>query len=104
MLVQDKDDRVYMVGQKLHYTPSLINFDPEVLDVTKIRMMGCGRKHYIIVNSDNNLMVWGKNFFKDTSETFSEGFSFHYGDTLFDDGQIEQLEVKYGIFGALVKH
>jgi alpha-tubulin suppressor-like RCC1 family protein len=22
-------------------------------------MMGCGRKHYIIVTKDNNLMAWG---------------------------------------------
>ena len=28
----------------------------------------------------------------------------YHGDTLFDDGTIEHLEVKYNIFGAIVKH
>jgi len=33
----------------------------------------------------------------------SEGFSYYDGDMLFNNSTIESLEVKYGIFGALVK-
>ena len=65
--------------------------------------MACGRKHYILVTKDNNIMVWG-NVFKDKSDEHSEGFSFHYGDSIFDDGKVNALEAKYGIFGALVEN
>ncbi len=65
--------------------------------------MACGRKHYMLLNEDNQLYVWG-NVFKQKSEVQSEGF-FHFdGDKLFEEGEIKQLEVKYTIFGALVKH
>jgi len=66
-------------------------------------MMGCGRRHYILVTKDNNLLVWG-GVFKEKVELQSEGFSFHYGDSLFEGGKITDLEVRYGIFGALVQH
>ena len=48
----------------------------------------------MIVTKDNNLLTWG-NVFKEkntdpTQQT--EGFSFYYGDSLFDGCQIQQLE------------
>jgi alpha-tubulin suppressor-like RCC1 family protein len=104
MLVQDENNKIYMIGQKLHYTPSKIQFDPNVLDVNSVRMMGCGRKHFFIINNDNNLLVWGNNIFKEKSEIHTEGFDFFYGDNLFNGGIVSQLEVKYGIFGCLVQH
>jgi len=55
------------------------------------------------VTKDNNLLVWG-NVFKEGKTEHTEGFDLYYGDTLFADGKIEQLEVKYSIFGALVKN
>lgn len=48
-------------------------------------------------------MVWG-NIFKEKSETYSEGFHVYNQDALFDDGTIKDLEVRYGVFGALVEH
>jgi alpha-tubulin suppressor-like RCC1 family protein len=83
----------------------MFNFNPELLDINNVRLMGCGRKHYIIVTKDNNLLTWG-NVFKEKSNDPSqqtEGFTITYGDSMFDGGQIDQLEVKYSIFGALVK-
>lgn len=64
--------------------------------------MACGRKHYILVTNDNNIMAWG-NVFKESSEDHSEGFAFFYGDSIFDGGKVKALEAKYGIFGALVQ-
>ena len=87
---------------KLHYTPKKLLFDPEFLDVGKVKLMGCGRKQYLIVNDQNNLMAWG-NVFKEKSESHSEGFAFYYGDSLFPGGIVQDLQVKYGIFGALVE-
>ena len=51
------------MGLKLDYIPKQLNFFEEFKweDVTQ---MACGRKHYVILNKDNNLMVWG-NVFKE---------------------------------------
>jgi hypothetical protein len=67
--------------------------------------MGCGRKHYIVVTKDNNLLTWGNVFKEKTTDPSqqTEGFSFYYGDSMFNGSQISQLEVKYSIFAALVK-
>jgi alpha-tubulin suppressor-like RCC1 family protein len=62
-----------------------LNFDPEVLDVKNVRQLACGRKHFIVLTNDNNLLVWG-DVLKDKSEFNSEGFHLHFGDKLFDDG------------------
>ena len=90
---------------RINYTPRQFKFSPDLLDITNVRLMGCGRKHYIIVTNDNNLLTWGK-VFKEKNTDISqqtEGFSFYYGDSLFNGSKITQLEVKYSIFGVLVK-
>lgn len=100
-IIQDENNAIYLVGLKLHYLPKKMSFDPEILDVNNVRLLACGKKHYVIVNNDNNLLVWGS-IFKEKSEIHTEGFSFHNGDELFDGGKVTDLQVKYGIFGALV--
>ena len=100
-MIQDVNDRLYQVGLRLHYTPKVLSFDPEALDVSKIKIMACGRKHYIIVTEDNDVLTWG-DVFKEKSEVHTEGFSMHYGSELFE-GEIKQLEAKYTIFGALIE-
>lgn len=102
MLLQDTEDNIYMTGQKLHYFPSKLNFDPEILKTEDVRIMGCGLKHYILVTKDNNLLTWGQ-VFSEKSEKWTEGFSFHYGDSLFEESQVVSLEARYGILGALCK-
>jgi alpha-tubulin suppressor-like RCC1 family protein len=41
-----------------------LNFDEDILDKNSIKLLGCGRKHYVIVTNDNNLLIWG-NVLKD---------------------------------------
>ena len=65
--------------------------------------MQCGRKHYVVLNKDNQLMVWG-NVFKEKPALERDGFGLHFGDTLFNGGKIRELSLKYSIFGALVDH
>jgi alpha-tubulin suppressor-like RCC1 family protein len=93
----------------MNYTPKQYNFDPKFVDINDIRLMGCGRRHYIIVTNDNNIVCWGNVFKEKTTDTekksmAAEGFNFYYGDSLFDGGQITKLEVKNSIFGALIQH
>ena len=64
MLIRDEHNELYQTGLKMNYTPKKLNFDKDLLDVNDIRLLGCGRKHYIIVTKDNNLLTWG-NVFKE---------------------------------------
>ena len=106
MLIQDIDNEIYQTGLRMNYTPKQLNFDPSILDTSNIKMMGCGRKHYIMVTNDNNIVAWGNVFKERPSDQslYSEGFAYYYGDSLFEEGQITQLEVKNAIFGALIEH
>ena len=101
-MLLDEDDYVYKVGLKMDYVPKKMNFfnDFPKEDIT---LMACGRKHYIIINKNNNLMVWG-NVYKEKCVKESEGFGLYFGNDLFDNGNIKYLSMKYGIFGALVEH
>lgn len=87
-IIQDTENQIYLAGLKLHYLPKKLNFDPEILDVNNIRILACGQKHYVIVDENNNLMVWG-NVFKEKSELHTEGFAFYNGDELFDECKIQ---------------
>jgi len=69
-------------------------------DVTQL---SCGRKHYVVLNKNNQLMVWG-NVFKEKAQLEKEGFGLYFGDSLFEGGKIKELSMKYSIFGALVEH
>lgn len=64
--------------------------------------MACGRKHYILVTEDNQMLIWG-HVISETSSTSSEGYQVYSGDALFDGSSIEALEVQYSVFGAIVK-
>ena len=87
MMMQDLNDDIYITGLKLHYLPKKLNFDPEVLDKKNVKLLGCGRKHFVIVTNDNNLLVWG-DVLKDKTEFNSEGFHLHFGNELFEEGQV----------------
>jgi hypothetical protein len=47
-------------------------------------------------------MVWG-GVFKEKPEKEVDGFGLYYGSSLFGSGNIRQLSMKYGIFGALIE-
>lgn len=81
-----------------------MHFDPEFLDVNKVDLLACGRKHFIITTTDNKIMAWGDVFKDKNNDEYSEGFHRYNEKLLFDDGKVKKLEVKYSIFGALVEH
>lgn len=72
----------------MNYEPKKLNFDKDILDKNNIKLLGCGRKHYVIVTNDNNMLIWG-NVIKDESNKQSEGYSLYNGDSLFENGAIE---------------
>ena len=63
-MVQDTDNNLYQVGQKLYYTPTQLAFTPDFLDKDNVDIMACGRKHYIITTKDKKIYAWG-NVFKE---------------------------------------
>jgi hypothetical protein len=65
--------------------------------------MACGKKHYVIWNKQNQLLVWG-NIIKEKAIEEMDGFGLHQGESLFEGGRIRDLSMKYGIFGALIEH
>lgn len=81
----------------------MIKLPDEFKEAGAVAGMTCGRKHYVIWNQNNQLLVWG-NVFKEKAEKEVDGFGIHFGEQLFDGGQIKQLSMKYGIFGALIEH
>lgn len=87
MLMRDSQNRVYKTGLKLDYTPKLIKFNEDLLPGDKIRQLACGKRHYIVLDADNNLHTIGP-VFKDSTESNHDGFNVHDGDKLFDGGKV----------------
>jgi len=102
MLIQDESDKVYKTGLKIDYTPKRFELDPGFAG-SAIKGMTCGRKHYVLWNEDNKLLVWG-NILKEKPENKTDGFGLHSGESLFEGGTIRDISMKYGIFGALIEH
>ena len=102
MLIKDVKNRIYKTGLKLDYSPKLLNFDDD-FSTENITAMGCGRKHYVLLNKDNKLLVWG-NVFKEKPIKESEGFGLYFGDNIFNGGKVVDLSLKYSIYGAIVEH
>ena len=102
MLFQDENGGIYKTGLKLNYTPKKIALMEEFSDPNSIAGMTSGRRHYVVWNQNNQLMVWG-GVFKEKAEKECDGFGLYYGSSLFEGGKIKQLSMKYGIFGALVE-
>ncbi len=75
----------------------------EFSDPNSLAGMTCGRRHYVLWNKKDELMVWG-GVFKEKAEKSEDGFGLYSGKQLFDGGKIKQLSMKYGIFGALIEH
>jgi len=103
MMIQDEFDGIFKVGLKLDYSPNQVKMVEEVSQPGVIEGMTCGRRHYVLWNKNNQLLVWG-NVLKEKPAKELDGFGLHFGDSLFDGGHIKQLSMKYGIFGALIEH
>ena len=103
MFVQDVENDLYTVGLKLDYDPKRLDFNSDLFNKDDVKTLACGQRHYMAVTNNNDLAIWG-NVLADASDHQDQGFNLYSGDKYFDDGQIEHLEVKYSIFGAIVKH
>lgn len=103
MLFQDEEGGIYKTGLKLDYTPKKIKLMEEFSDPKTLAGMTCGRRHYVLWNTNDQLMVWG-GVFKEKAEKSVDGFGLYYGSQLFEGGNIRQLSMKYGIFGALIEN
>lgn len=101
-MLKDEDGNVYKTGLKLDYTPKKINLENNESISTNVNAIGCGRKHYALVNDNNQLLVWG-NVFKEKSDKSIDGFNIYYGDSLFNGGRCTNLSMKYGLFGVVAK-
>lgn len=93
---------MYKTGLKLDYTPKQLNFFEE-FPKEDIKQICCGRKHYVVLNKHNNMLVWGS-VFKEKEAKNSDGFGLYFGDQIFEGGQIKELSMKYSIYGALVEN
>ena len=87
MLFRDSKNNIYKTGLKIDYIPKLCKFDSTLLPKEKIVAMQCGRQHYVMLDSDNNIHTIGT-VFKDKTEKSHDGFQVYDGDVLFEGGKI----------------
>jgi len=62
MLIKDEQGLIYKTGLKLDFSPKEISMLPEFVEPDVIEGMTCGRKHYVLWNKHNQLLVWGSVF------------------------------------------
>lgn len=102
MMMKDENGDIWVTGLKLDYTPRKLKLENDKGISKSIRALACGRKHYVMVNEDNQLLIWG-NVFKEKSDITIDGYNVYYGDTLFENGKCINLSMKYGLFGVVAK-
>mmetsp|Transcript_25115 Transcript_25115/g.18910 ORF Transcript_25115/g.18910 Transcript_25115/m.18910 type:complete len:224 (+) Transcript_25115:404-1075(+) len=56
MIMLDSEGGVHKTGLKLDYTPKKLGKSEDFEDIVAI---SCGRKHYVVLNKHNKLLVWG---------------------------------------------
>jgi|TARA_B110000977_G_C10707597_1_gene349949 hypothetical protein len=59
MIIQDDDNDLYISGLRLHYEPKKLQFDAHILDKSNIKMIGSGKRSYLVCTNDNQLLIWG---------------------------------------------
>ena len=101
MLILDSEQRLYQTGLKIDWNPKYVRLNSDKIQ-GKIEQLACGRGHYVIVDSENNVHCFGKIFGKGSGEQY-DGYEIFDGDDLFDGGKVDHLSMKYETFGALVK-
>lgn len=105
MIMKDIQNRIFKTGLKIDYSPKLIHFDSKLLSGDKIEHIDCGRRHYVVADSDRNLHVHGKiiGSSHDVLGTH-DNFDVYDADKLFDNGKVKQLSMQYEVYGVLVEH
>ena len=92
MLFRDHKNRLYKTGLKIDYSPKLIVMNKELITPEKVSMMACGRRHYTILDTDNNIHCIGGVINKKSIGSY-DGFEVYDADLLFDEGKITQLSM-----------
>lgn len=103
MLLRDHKNRIFKTGLKLDYTPKLVRFNEELLKNDNVTQIACGRRHYVVMDKDQNAHVVGK-VFNAKNLDYHDGFNVYDADQLFDGGRVTQLSMQYEIYGAVVEH
>ena len=102
MLLKDEFGNAWKTGLRLDYNPKMINLAADSEYDQNVASIACGRKHYVLVNNDNQMFIWGS-VFKNNSSVKVDGFDLYYGDDLFEDQKCINLSMKYGLFGAVTE-
>jgi hypothetical protein len=102
MLMMDHEKNVFKTGNKLDYTPKMINFSEDLLAKGDAQMLGCGKRHYLILDKNHNIHCFG-NVFKSKAIGNHAGFDVYDADQMFDGGKIHQWCMGYEIYGVLAE-
>lgn len=102
MMMLSEDNAIYKTGLKMDYTPKRMIFE-EDYDMSSIKQIACGSKHYLMVNEPQDILAWG-NMFKQKAEKEDLTFHKYNAASLFEEGDIIDLSMRYGTFGAIVEH
>lgn len=102
MILKDIEGGIWKTGLKLDYNPRKLKLNSSKGFDVDISTLACGRKHYLLANKSNQLLVWG-NVFSGKSEVDIDGFNMYFGNTLFEKEKWIGLSAKYGIFGAITE-
>lgn len=83
MILKDIEGGIWKTGLKLDYNPRKLKLNSSKGFDVDISTLACGRKHYLLANKSNQLLVWG-NVFSGKSEVDIDGFNMYFGNTLFE--------------------
>lgn len=101
MMVLDHKNRLFQTGLRIDWSPKFVKLNRDRID-GKIEMLGCGRNHYMFVDSGSNLHCFG-NVFKSKAEEQYDGYAIFDCDEIFEGNKIKDLQVKYETFGVLAE-
>lgn len=62
-----------------------------------------GKKHYTVVNKNNQLLSFGDLLKSKQKQEDIAGYDVFFGDSLFGGQKLKYLSAKYGVFGAIVE-
>lgn len=102
MMMTDFDGNVFKTGNRLDYIPKKVDWDAELLKGENVDKIACGKKHYMVIDKNNNAHCFG-NVFKASDIGKHAGFKVYDCEQIFEGGKVDQLAMQYEIFGALVR-
>lgn len=103
MIMRDFEGNVFKTGNRLDYTPKMIDWSADLLQKENVSMIASGRRHYLVLDKSHNMHCFG-NVFKAKEIGKHAGFNVYDCDQMFEGGKISQMAVQYEVFGALATH